>query len=76
MENQQAHEPEARELEKRMQLMRATLGSTVREELLWTLTRYFAPLKAIYEQFEKTAGMPTAWQRRKLDEDNSLQDRK
>jgi hypothetical protein len=41
----------------------------LRKEVVTAVVRYFAPLAAIYEALETTAGMPTAWQRKKLDED-------
>lgn len=47
----------------------ATFGSSLKDEFNWTIRRYFAPVIAIYEQFEKTAGLPTAWARKSLDED-------
>jgi hypothetical protein len=43
----------------------------LKKEVYTSVLRYFAPVAAIYEQFEKTAGISTAWQRRKLDEGQS-----
>ena len=41
----------------------------LKQEVVTAVVRYFAPLAAIYEALETTAGRPTAWQRRKLEED-------
>jgi hypothetical protein len=46
----------------------------LRNEVYTAVVRYFAPLVALYEEIEKTAGMPTAWQRKKLDQDHTLSD--
>jgi hypothetical protein len=41
----------------------------LKREVVTAVVRYFAPIAAIYEALETTAGMPTAWQRKRLDED-------
>jgi hypothetical protein len=46
-----------------------TIGG-LKNEVYTAVWRYFAPVVAIYGELEKTAGMPTAWQQRKLDKDN------
>jgi len=43
----------------------------LKKEVYTSVLRYFAPVVAIYEQFERTAGISPAWQRRKLDEDRA-----
>jgi hypothetical protein len=43
----------------------------LKREVYTTVVRYFAPLVAILGELEKTAGMPAAWQRRKLDDDHA-----
>jgi hypothetical protein len=42
----------------------------LKKEVVTAVVRYFAPVVAIYEALETTAGMPTAWQQKKLDEDH------
>lgn len=41
----------------------------LKKEVMTAVVRYFAPVVAIYEALEETAGMPIAWQRKKLGED-------
>jgi hypothetical protein len=43
----------------------------LKKEIYTSVLRYFAPVAAIYEQFEKTAGIPTVWQRRKRGENRA-----
>jgi hypothetical protein len=48
---------------------RFTTFAGLKNEVYTTVVRYFAPVVAIYEELEKTAGIPPAWQRKKLNED-------
>lgn len=43
----------------------------LKREVSTSFFRYFAPVAAIYREIQKTAEMPTVWQRRKLDEDRA-----
>jgi hypothetical protein len=43
----------------------------LKREVSRSFFRYFAPVAAIYREIQKTADMPTAWQRQKLDEDRT-----
>ena len=43
----------------------------LKNEVYASVLRYFAPVAAIYEQFEKTAGIPTMWQRPRPDENRN-----
>jgi hypothetical protein len=48
---------------------RFTSFAGLKNEVYTTVVRYFAPVVAIYEELEKTAGIPPAWQRKKLNQD-------
>jgi hypothetical protein len=41
----------------------------IKREVYTSFFRYFAPVAAIIEEAEKTARMPVAWQRKKLEQD-------
>jgi len=43
------------------------------QEVYTTIVRYFAPVVAIYDEFEKAIGTPSAWQRKKLNEDRGIE---
>jgi hypothetical protein len=43
----------------------------LKQEIRTAVLRYFAPIAAIYEEIEKTAGILPASQRKKLDEDRA-----